>query len=51
MTVNELIIELLNFNQEAEVVIYDDDNDRVYPIACVDEDEDDTDIPQILIIV
>jgi len=50
MKVNELKKMLNQFNEEAEVYIYDDDNDRQLPIAAVDEDDaDESNIPSVLI--
>ena len=50
MTVNELIEILSQFNGEASVYIYDDDNDRTLMISAIDEDDaDESDIPGVLI--
>ncbi len=50
MTVSELIERLSQFNGEAKVYVYDDDNDRTLLIAAVDEDDaDESDNPSVLI--
>ena len=53
MTVKDLIRQLMDFEENSEVIIYDDDNDRVLEIACVDADEGDesNESPQVMIIV
>lgn len=53
MTVKDLIRQLMNFEENSEVIIYDDDNDRTLEIACVDIDEDDESdkSPRVMIIV
>ena len=53
MTVKDLIRQLMDFEENSEVIIYDDDNDRVLEIACVDTDEGDEsdESPQVMIIV
>ena len=53
MTVKDLIRQLMDFEENSEVIIYDDDNDRVLEIACVDADEGDEsdESPQVMIIV
>ena len=53
MTVKDLIKQLMDFEENSEVIIYDDDDDRFFEIACVDADEGDKsdELPQVLIIV
>ena len=53
MTVKDLIRQLMDFEENSEVIIYDDDNDRALEIACVDADEGDEsdESPQVMIIV
>lgn len=53
MTVKNLIRRLMDFEENSEVIIYDDDNDRVLEIACVGADEGDEsdESPQVIIIV
>lgn len=53
MIVKDLIRQLMNFEENSEVIIYDDDNDRTLEIACVDIDEDDESnkSPRVMIIV
>ena len=53
MTVKDLIRQLMDFEENSKVIIYDDDNDRVLEIACVDADEGDEsdEAPQVMIIV
>lgn len=53
MKISDLIKQLMEFDSESEVVIYDDDNDRTYEVRCVDADEGDEsdENPQVLIIV
>lgn len=55
MTVKDLIRQLMEFEENSEVIVYDDDNDndRTLQIACVDADEGDEsdEAPQVMIIV
>lgn len=53
MTVKDLIRQLMEFEENSEVIVYDDDNDRTLQIACVDTDEGDEsdEEPQVMIIV
>lgn len=53
MRVKDLIAQLMEFDENSEVIVYDDDNDRVLEIACVDADEGDEsdEDPQVMIIV
>lgn len=53
MRVKDLIVQLMEFDENSEVIVYDDDNDRVLEIACVDADEGDElhEDPQVMIIV
>ena len=53
MTVKDLIRQLMEFEENSEVIVYDDDNDRTLQIACVDADEGDEsdEEPQVMIIV
>ena len=41
MKVKDLIKQLIEFEQESEIVVYDDDNDRTLHIVCVDADKCD----------
>ena len=50
MTVDQLVKYLIQYNPDAEITLYDDENDRDYDVLCVDEDEgDESDNPQVLI--
>lgn len=50
MTVDQLVKSLIQYNPDAEITLYDDENDRDYDVLCVDEDEgDESDNPQVLI--
>ena len=50
MTVDQLVKSLMQYNPDAEITLYDDENDRGYDVLCVDEDKgDESDIPQVLI--
>ena len=52
MRIKDLIEQLSMYEENSEVIIYDDDNDREYEIAAIDADEgyeSDND-PQIMII-
>lgn len=53
MRVKDLIAQLIEFDENSEVIVYDDDNDRVLEIACVDADEGDEsdEDQQVMIIV
>jgi hypothetical protein len=53
MKVNELVRQLLEYDQNSEVIIYDDDNDRTLQISCIDIDEgsEADEDAQIMIIV
>lgn len=53
MTVKDLIRQLMEFEENSEVIVYDDDNNRTLQIACVDADESDesNEEPQVMIIV
>lgn len=53
MKVNDLIKQLMEFDGKSEIIVYDDDNDRVLEIACIDVDEGDEsdEAPQVMIIV
>jgi len=53
VTVKDLIRQLMEFEENSEVVVYDDDNDRTLKIVCVDADEGDEsdESPQVIIIV
>ena len=52
MRIKDLIEQLSTYEENSEVIIYDDDNDREYEIADIDEDEGDEsdNDPQIMII-
>ena len=52
MRIKDLIEQLSMYEENSEVIIYDDDNDREYEIAAIDADEvDESDNdPQIMII-
>lgn len=52
MRIKDLIEQLSTYEENSEVIIYDDDNDREYEIAAIDEDEGDEsdNDPQIMII-
>lgn len=39
MRIKDLIEQLSTYEENSEVIIYDDDNDREYEIAAIDEDE------------
>ena len=41
MKVKDLVKQLMEYDEDSEVVIYEDDNDRMYDVICIDEDEDD----------
>lgn len=41
MRIKDLIEQLSTYEENSEVIIYDDDNDREYEIAAIDEDEGD----------
>ena len=53
MTVKDLVRQLMDFEEDSEVIIYDEDNDRTLQIACIDADEGDEsdESPQVMIIV
>lgn len=52
MRIKDLIEQLSTYEENSEVIIYDDDNDREYEIVAIDEDEGDEsdNDPQIMII-
>lgn len=52
MRIKDLIEQLSMYEENSEVIIYDDDNDREYEIAAIDADEGDEsdNDPQIMII-
>lgn len=52
MRIKDLIEQLSTYEENSEVIIYDDDNDREYEIAAIDADEGDEsdNDPQIMII-
>lgn len=52
MRIQDLIEQLSTYEENSEVIIYDDDNDREYEIAAIDADEGDEsdNDPQIMII-
>ena len=52
MRIKDLIEQLSMYEENSEVIIYDDNNDREYEIATIDADEvDESDNdPQIMII-
>ena len=41
MRIKDLIEQLSTYEENSEVIIYDDDNDREDEIAAIDEDEGD----------
>ena len=50
MTVDQLVKSLMQYNPDAEITLYDSENDREYDVCCIDEDdEDESDNPQILV--
>lgn len=53
MRVKDLILQLMEYDENSEVIIYDDDNDRALEVACVDADEGDKsdEDSQVMIIV
>ena len=53
MRVKDLIVQLMEYNENSEVIVYDDDNDRILEVACVDADEGDEsdEDSQVMIIV
>jgi hypothetical protein len=53
MRVMDLIQQLMGFDANSEVIVYNDDNDRTFKIACIDVDEGDesNENPQVMIIV
>lgn len=52
MRIKDLIEQLSTYEENSDVIIYDDDNDREYEIAAIDADEGDEsdNDPQIMII-
>ena len=52
MRIKDLIEQLSTYEENSEVIIYDDDNDREYEIVAIDTDEGDEsdNDPQIMII-
>ena len=52
MRIKDLIEQLSTYEENSEVIIYEDDNDREYEIAAIDADEGDEsdNDPQIMII-
>ena len=52
MTIHDIIELLRMYEENSEVIIYDDDKDREYEIAAIDADEGDEsdNDPQIMII-
>lgn len=52
MRIKDLIEQLSTYEENSEVIIYDEDNDREYEIAAIDADEGDEsdNDPQIMII-
>lgn len=52
MRIKDLIEQLSMYEENSEVIIYDDDKDREYEIAAIDADEGDEsdNDPQIMII-
>lgn len=53
MRVKDLIVQLMEYNENSEVIVYDDDNDRILEVACVDADEgeESDEDSQVMIIV
>lgn len=53
MRVKDLIVQLMEYDENSEVIVYDDDNDRTLEVACVDADEGDEsgENSQVMIIV
>lgn len=52
MKVKDVKAMLADFDDEADISVYDDDNDRVLDIACVAEDEaDESEPPRVFIFV
>lgn len=53
MKVNDLIKQLMQYDMDSEVVMYDKDSDKTYEILCVDADEGDKsdEDSQVIIIV
>ena len=53
MRVKDLILQLMEYDENSEVIIYGDDNDRTLEVACVDADEGDEsdEDSQVMIIV
>lgn len=51
--VKDIIEQLLKYNEDSEVVIYNSNNDETYKITCVDADEGDEsdEDSQVVIIV
>lgn len=41
MKVNDLIKQLMQYDMDSEVVMYDKDSDKTHEILCVDADEGD----------
>ena len=37
MKVKDLVKQLMEYDEDSEVVIYEDDNDRMYDVICIDE--------------
>lgn len=53
MRVKDLIVQLMEYDENSEVIVYDDDNDRTLEVACVDADKGDEsdEDSQVMIIV
>ena len=50
MKIKDLLEQLREFDPESEVAIYDDDNDRMLDVSCIDSDDaDDSNPPRVLI--
>lgn len=52
MRIKDLIEQLSTYEENSEVIIYDNDNDREYEIAAIDADEgDESDNDQQIMII
>ena len=50
MKVKDLLEQLTEFDPDSEVAVYDDDNDRMLDVSCIDNDDaDDSNPPRVLI--
>ena len=50
MTVDQLVKSLMQCNPDAEITLYDYENDIDYDVICLDENEgDESNNPQVLI--